>query len=104
VSYLESSVSVPPYHQTRAQASAPDDAVLPRLREIVADVAELAAGEVGVDELFYDDLLLDSLQKLEIVVRIERAFGVKLSHAEAAGLDSLADALALVRARRVRGQ
>jgi len=67
-----------------------------RLREIVADVAELDPAEVAVDASFYDDLLVDSLQKLEIVVRIERAFAVKLTDREAANLHRVRDAVALL--------
>lgn len=73
------------------------DDVVRRLREIVAATAELEADEVTPDALFYDDLLVDSLQKLEIVVRIERAFGVKLTDHEAVGMRRLRDALDLLR-------
>jgi acyl carrier protein len=79
--------------------SSADGEAVRRLRDIVADAAELDAAEVTPDALFYDDLLVDSLQKLEIVVRIERAFGVKLADHEASGLQRLRDALDLLRAK-----
>jgi acyl carrier protein len=75
------------------------DDVFRQLRDIVASSAELDADEVTPDALFYDDLLVDSLQKLEIVVRIERAFAVKLTDHEAAGLQRLRDAVDLLRAK-----
>lgn len=76
-----------------------DDTVVPRLREIVAAAAALEPDEVTVDARFYDDLGVDSLQKLEIVVQTERAFGVRLTDVEAAGLGSVADAVNLLRAK-----
>lgn len=71
--------------------------VTDRLRQIVAGTAELDADQVTLDALFYDELLVDSLQKLEIVVQIERAFGVKLTNGEAAGMQRVRDALVLLR-------
>jgi acyl carrier protein len=80
------------------------DTVVPRLREIVAAVADLDVADVAVEASFYEDLYVDSLQKLEIVVRTEREFGVKLTDAEAAGLGSVADAVELLRARGACGE
>jgi len=77
--------------------------VVRQLRDIVADVAEMAPDDVPLDARFYDDLLIDSLQKLEIVVRVERGFGIKLTDHEATGLDSLRSAVALLRARGALG-
>jgi acyl carrier protein len=82
---------------SRAAPIRTPDAVA-RLREIVAAVAELDPAEVTDDASFYDDLGVDSLQKLEILVRIERGFGVRLTDVEAAGLATVADAVALLRA------
>lgn len=76
-----------------------DDRAVLLLTDIVADAAELDADEVTPDALFYDDLLVDSLQKLEIVVRIERAFGVKLTDHEAVAVRRLRDAVDLLRAK-----
>jgi acyl carrier protein len=83
----------------RRPATAGADDTLGRLREIVTATAELDPAEVTLDAHLYDDLLVDSLQKLEIVVRLERAFGVKLSDHEAAELHTLRDAVELLRAR-----
>jgi acyl carrier protein len=92
-------MSVSPYRTTQAH----EDAVVSRLREIVAAVAEVEPGDVAADAMFYDDLLVDSLQKLEIVVRIERAFGVRLTDTEAAGMASVAGAAELLRAKGLSG-
>jgi acyl carrier protein len=90
-------MSTSPHRTVRAG----DDAVSPRLREIVADVADLDPGEVAAGASFYDDLGVDSVQKLEIVVRTERLFGVRLTDLEAAELGSVADAVRLLRAKGV---
>jgi acyl carrier protein len=76
-----------------------EDAAARRILQIVASTAELDADEVTLDALFYDDLLVDSLQKLEIVVQIERAFGVKLTDIEATGVHRVRDALTVLRGK-----
>ncbi|MCA2218254.1 acyl carrier protein [Jidongwangia harbinensis] len=68
-----------------------------RLRAIVASILELRPDEVGIDDHFYDDLQSGSLEKVEIAVRIEREFGVGIAADEAARVQRLSDALALLR-------
>jgi acyl carrier protein len=70
-----------------------------RLRQIVSVIAEVEPEKIESDTHFYDDLLCDSLQQLEIVVQVERAFSVKLTDAEAAGLHRIRDALVVLRAK-----
>ncbi|MFE7779019.1 acyl carrier protein [Streptomyces sp. NPDC057445] len=74
-----------------------------RLREIVASVLEIDVSEVLADSHFYDELAADSLEKVEISVRIEREFGVSLGAEEAAELSSVAAALVLLRDKGVVG-
>ncbi|MFB9235956.1 acyl carrier protein [Plantactinospora siamensis] len=71
------------------------------LRELAAEVFEVDPGEITEQAGFYADLGIDSLQKIEFVVRIERQFGVRLTDAEAARLGNFADVLNLLRARGV---
>jgi acyl carrier protein len=68
-----------------------------RLRAIVAAVLDMDAGEITTDASFYGDLAADSLEKIEIAVRIERAFAIRLDPDEVAALGSVQDALALLR-------
>jgi acyl carrier protein len=84
---------------TSLPGSTQDEAVTARLCEIVSSVAELDPEEVTPEASFYDDLFVDSLQKLEILVRIEREYGVKLTDVEATRLTCVADAAALIGAR-----
>ncbi|HET9381391.1 MAG TPA: AMP-binding protein [Streptomyces sp.] len=72
-----------------------DDAV-ERLRHIVATVLELDLAEVPADASFQQDLKLDSLEKVELATRIERAFGRALADEEFAAVDSVLDAAGLL--------
>ncbi|MFE2872675.1 AMP-binding protein [Embleya sp. NPDC059259] len=64
------------------------------VRAIVAAVLETEAERITPDAAFHAHLEMDSLQKTELVARIERAFGVRFPAEQAAGLDCLADVLA----------
>jgi acyl carrier protein len=70
-----------------------------RVRQIVATIAEVEPDQIESDTHFYDDLLCDSLQQLEIVVQVERTFAVKLSDVEAASLHRVRDAIVLLRGK-----
>lgn len=65
-----------------------------RVREVVAAVCRVDVATVGVDDDFADDLGIDSLAKLELIVQIERAFGIRLADEQAAALGSVADVVA----------
>lgn len=69
---------------------------LRRLRTIVADVLETAEEDIEDDALFFEDLGLDSLEKTEVVVRVEREFGVKLSAADAAAMRCVEDSVTVL--------
>lgn len=71
------------------------------LRELAADAFEIIPEEVTDDADFYLDLGIDSLQKIEFVVRIERQSGVRLTDEEAAGLNTFGDVLTVLRTRGV---
>ena len=68
-----------------------------QLRAIIAAVLGMDAGEITTEASFYDDLAADSLEKIEIAVRIERAFAIRLDPDEASALCSILDALTLLR-------
>lgn len=72
-----------------------------RIREIVAMVLEMDPADIDSDALFYEDLSVDSLEKAEIAMRVEREFGVRLSPEEAAAMNSVALAAAVLGGERV---
>jgi acyl carrier protein len=67
-----------------------------RIREIVAAVLELDLADIDPDALFYENLSADSLEKVEIAVRVEREFKVSLTAEEAAAMNSVAVAIAVL--------
>ncbi|WP_255306222.1 AMP-binding protein [Streptomyces sp. Wb2n-11] len=71
-----------------------------RLREIVASVLEVEKEAIAPGAQFYEELGMSSLEKVEVVVAVEREFGA-LSAQEAAAFTSL-DAAAAVLGERAR--
>ncbi|QHY93676.1 Benzoate--CoA ligase [Streptomyces sp. S4.7] len=72
---------------------------LQRVRSIVADVLETAEESIEDDALFFEDLGIDSLEKTEVVVRVEREFDVKLSAVDAAAMRCVEDSAAVLRSK-----
>lgn len=52
------------------------------LRSIVAQVLDVDVVDVTDDAMFVDDLEVDSLMALEVVVVLEKKYGVKLPESE----------------------
>ncbi|MEU0523186.1 AMP-binding protein [Streptomyces niveus] len=69
---------------------------LQRIRSIVADVLETAEEGIEDDALFFEDLGIDSLEKTEVVVRVEREFDVKLGAVDAAAMRCVEDSVAVL--------
>jgi acyl carrier protein len=67
-----------------------------RIREIVAAVLEMDPADIDADAVFYEDLSVDSLEKVEIAVRVGREFGVDLTAEEAAAMGSVDLAVAVL--------
>jgi acyl carrier protein len=59
------------------------------LRALVADVLELPVEEVTDDADFINDLEVDSLAALEIEIRLESKYGVKMDDSELTTISSL---------------
>lgn len=59
------------------------------LRVLVAEILDLDATEVTDEAHFVDDLDVDSLMALEITVRLEREYAVKMAEAELVAITSL---------------
>ncbi|MQY31744.1 acyl carrier protein [Nocardia aurantia] len=73
-----------------------DDKNSARLRSITAEVLEVDPADIDMGAHFYDDLGASSLEKAEILGRIEREFAVRLTDGSVENLDSLDDALVVV--------
>jgi acyl carrier protein len=70
------------------------------LRGLIAHVLELDVAEVTDSADFVQDLEVDSLMALEIVVRLQRQYGVKLEESDLKHVSSLPQVLRLVSGKR----
>lgn len=66
------------------------------LRSLVADALELPAEEVTDEAHFVDDLQVDSLMALEIVVNLEKKYGIKVAESDFKQVSTLLHVRALV--------
>ncbi|MGK5732159.1 acyl carrier protein [Streptomyces sp. URMC 124] len=73
------------------------------LRAVVADALELPVEEVTDDARFKEDLEVDSLISLEIAVRIEEQYGIRIDDSDLADLGSFRRIAELVRERAAGG-
>ena len=69
---------------------------LEELREAVAEVLDLDPAEVGDDTSFIEELGVDSLMALEVMVVLERRYGVKMAESELKEVTCLSRAHALL--------
>ena len=60
-----------------------DEELRQQVVETLADEFELDPGKMTPDATLYDDLGLDSLDAVDMVVALEKAFGMKLTDEEA---------------------
>ena len=60
-----------------------DDQIRQKILETVAEEFELDQAQLTPEATLYDDLGLDSLDAVDLVVSMEKAFGVKLANEEA---------------------
>jgi len=70
------------------------------LRSLIAHVLDLDVEEITDDADFVRDLEVDSLMVLEIVVRLQRQYGVKLEERDLTHVSSLPQVLRLISDRR----
>ncbi|MBL1114905.1 acyl carrier protein [Streptomyces sp. 110] len=73
-----------------AAGAAPLD--MDELRGIVADILEVDATDVADDADFMEDLEVDSLMALEVIVVLEKKYGVKFAESELRQVVSLRQA------------
>ncbi len=69
------------------------------LRALVADALELPVDDVTDDAHFIDDLEVDSLMALEITVRLEKRFAIKIEESDFAQVTSMVQVAELAAAK-----
>lgn len=84
---------------TTARSNATETAPFDKedLRRTIAEIVEVEPAELADDTEFVADLGVDSLIALEVVVRLERKYGVKLDESKLAELTCLAAVYELMR-------
>jgi acyl carrier protein len=70
-----------------------NDAVLAGLKEILEEVAGVAAADVEGGKSFTEDLDVDSLSMVEVVVAAEERFGIKIPDDAVAELTTVQNAI-----------
>lgn len=69
------------------------------LRRLVATVLELPVEEVTDQADFVEELELDSLTSMELVIKLEKSYGIKVTDAEFGEMSCFADVRELVDAK-----
>lgn len=69
------------------------------LRSLVADALELPAEEVTDEARFVEDLQVDSLMALEIVVNLEKKYGISIVEGDFKEVGNLSQVRALVESK-----
>jgi len=72
-----------------------------KVKEVIANVTGIEAGEIADEANFVDDLGLDSLSLLEIAVDVDYAFKLGLPEERLQALRTVQDTVDLVLAHRV---
>jgi acyl carrier protein len=72
------------------------DQVLKKVREHLAAELEVAPDRITDSTRFREDLDADSLDLYELVMELEDSYGIKVSEEEAAGIETVGDAVDFV--------
>jgi acyl carrier protein len=72
------------------------DEVLTIVREHLAEELEVEIGRIGEQTRFKEDLDADSLDLYELVMELEDRYGVAISEQQAAGIQTVGDAVGFV--------
>jgi acyl carrier protein len=70
--------------------------VLELVRKHLAEELEVDIEKIGEGTRFKDDLDADSLDLYELVMELEDSYGVKVSEEQAAGIETVGDAVSFV--------
>lgn len=73
--------------------------VAAKIVEIIADRMEKPAEDIQLEMSFVNDLGADSLETVEIIMRIEDEFGLEIPETESENIETIADAVKYVEAK-----
>ena len=69
------------------------EAILEKVRSIVAEQLSVESGEIKSDSNFQNDLGADSLDTVELVMALEEAFDIEIPDEAAEGIATVGDAV-----------
>lgn len=72
------------------------DDVIEQARQIVAEVFKINPARLTLTTNFVDDLGADSIDRIELIMRLEEAFGIEITREEALQVTNMEQALALL--------
>ncbi|MFQ5409416.1 MAG: acyl carrier protein [Anaerolineales bacterium] len=70
-----------------------------RVRNIIARTLKVDADRVVSSARFIEDLGADSLDRFELIIQLQDEFGVEITDKEAAGIETVAEAMAVLQAK-----
>lgn len=70
--------------------------VIERARVIVADVFKISAEHIALTTNFVEDLGADSIDRIELIMRLEEEFAIEISREEALQVMTVDQALTLL--------
>ena len=76
------------------------DEVMEKVRDHLAAELEVDSGRISDTTRFRDDLDADSLDLYELVMELEDTYGIRVDEEEAAGIETVGDAVDFVLARQ----
>ncbi len=73
-----------------------------RVVKLISDATKIDAAKINAETSFVDDLNLDSLDIVELMMKMEDEFGVEIPESEAEGLRKVKDVVSYLEKKGVK--